>query len=170
MQVCTHAHFLCCWKNAGPKIARILKRETCGNSTRRMSPADSRQGIDHQSNLSKYQNFATQWSWRPQSCCMIGLLQKIFVNARNADRVHECFNSSLGAYDVLNSSLNSVMWTVSLWFDLKNLNGDTKHEIVFQFQVLNFQVFNFWVLHFRVLHFHAPGFRWSVIFMPCCRS
>ena len=66
-------------------------RETCRNSTRRMSPADSRQGIDHQSSLSKYQNFATQRSWRPQSCCMIGLLQKqiIFVNARYTERVHE---------------------------------------------------------------------------------
>jgi len=40
----------------GPENARH------GVVMKRLSPADSRQGVDDQSNLSKYQNFATQWS------------------------------------------------------------------------------------------------------------
>jgi len=54
----------------------------------------------------------------------------IFVNTATQN---VCMGASTHCYDILNSSLSSVIWPVSLWFDLKNLSGDTEHKTVMQF-------------------------------------
>jgi len=82
---------------------------------------------------------------------------------RNTER------ASAPSYEVLNSTLGFVMWTVKLWFDLKKTSRWHRTRNSPAIWSVTFKSCNFRSFHFHVLHYHAPPpvFRRSIIFMPC---